>query len=218
MAAANTFFLANPDHTEMRQNLEYYRMMAGVQEADFKDLEGRTHMVSVTSSYLLFTPCDVILLFSDAHTLSPQAEFLLGKSSYSDDSFGLAAGHFEVAVDEYFKADKECRALCEGAYNYDGYNYMEYSADLFQTVTGDTPGSCLCTDDSREAGTCDDCVCVCVSDHYMQVLSCKQHCAVELASTAGRDKPFEDFLPSHFNYLQFSYYNSECPLQRPSCA
>lgn len=50
---------------------------------------------------------------------------------------------------------------------------------------------------------------VSVPDHYMQVLSCKQHCSVELASTAGRNKPFEDFLPSHFNYLQFSYYNSE---------
>lgn len=45
MAAANTFFQANPDHVEMRQNLEYYRMMAGVQEEDFKDLEARTHMV-----------------------------------------------------------------------------------------------------------------------------------------------------------------------------
>ncbi|KAM6947666.1 prolyl 3-hydroxylase 1 [Lycodopsis pacificus] len=153
VAAANTFFLANPDHTEMKQNLDYYRMMAGVQLEDFKDLEAKPHM----------------------------AEFLLGKSYYSDDSFGLAADHIEVAVEEHFTADKECRVLCEGAYNYDGYNYMEYSADLFQTMT----------------------------DHYMQVLNCKQHCAVELASTAGRDKPFEDFLPSHFNYLQFSYYNSE---------
>lgn len=45
MAAANTFFQANPDHVEMRQNLEYYRMMAGVQEEDFKDLEASTHMV-----------------------------------------------------------------------------------------------------------------------------------------------------------------------------
>ncbi|XP_020488394.2 prolyl 3-hydroxylase 1 [Labrus bergylta] len=162
VAAAHTFFLANPDHVEMRQNLEFYKMMAGVQEEDFKDLEARTHM----------------------------AEFLLGKSFYSDDSFGLAAEHFEVAVGEYFTADKECRALCEGAYNYDGYNYMEYSADLFQTMT----------------------------DHYMQVLSCKQNCAVELASTAGREKPFEDFLPSHFNYLQFSYYNSEKYEQAIECA
>ncbi|XP_074491292.1 prolyl 3-hydroxylase 1 [Sebastes fasciatus] len=162
VAAANTFFLANPDHVEMRQNLEYYRMMAGVQLEDFKDLEAKPHM----------------------------ADFLLGKSYYSDDSFGLAADHFEAAVDEYFTADKECRALCEGAYNYDGYNYMEYSADLFQTMT----------------------------DHYMQVLNCKQHCSVELASTAGKDKPFEDFLPAHFNYLQFSYYNSEKYEKAIECA
>ncbi|XP_070701611.1 prolyl 3-hydroxylase 1 [Pempheris klunzingeri] len=162
VAAANTFFLANPDHMEMKQNLEYYKMMAGVQEGDFKDLEARKHM----------------------------AEFLLGKSYYSDDSFGLAAEHFQVAVDEYFTANQECRVLCEGAYNYDGYNYMEYSADLFQTMT----------------------------DHYMQVLNCKQHCSVELASTAGRNKPFEDFLPSHFNYLQFSYYNSEKYEQAIECA
>lgn len=82
-----------------------------------------------------------------AHLLSPQAEFLLGKSYYSDDSFGLAAEHFEVAVDEYFTADKECRALCEGVYNYDGYNYMEYSADLFQTISGEF----LCREDSCQS-------------------------------------------------------------------
>ncbi len=47
-----------------------------------------------------------------------------------------------------------------------------------------------------------------ITDHYLHGLNCKQNCAVDLASTAGREKPFEDFLPSHFNYLQFSYYNS----------
>lgn len=138
---------------------------------------------------------------------SPQAEFLLGKSYYSDDSFGLAAEHFEVAVSDFFVADKECRALCEGAYDYDGYNYMEYSADLFQTMTGETPHLRLFVQKRCVRALVTDCDCV--SDHYMQVLNCKQHCSVELASTAGRDKPFEDFLPSHFNYLQFSYYNSE---------
>ncbi|XP_024125561.1 prolyl 3-hydroxylase 1 isoform X2 [Oryzias melastigma] len=162
VAAANTFFLANPDHVEMKQNLDYYRMMAGVQEEDFRDLEASPHM----------------------------AEFLLGKKYYSDDSFGLAAGHFEAALNEYFTADKECRVLCEGAYRYDGYNYMEYSADLFQTMT----------------------------DHYIQALNCKQHCTVELASAPGKDKPFEDFLPSHFNYLQFSYYNSEKYEKAIECA
>ncbi|KFR13817.1 Prolyl 3-hydroxylase 1, partial [Opisthocomus hoazin] len=69
---------------------------------------------------------------------------------------------------------------CEGPYDYEGYNYLEYNADLFQAIT----------------------------DHYMQVLSCKQGCVTELASQPGREKPLEDFLPSHFNYLQFAYYNN----------
>ncbi|KAJ0023926.1 hypothetical protein NQD34_003825 [Periophthalmus magnuspinnatus] len=162
VAAANTFFQANPHHMEMKQNLDYYRMMDGVKEEDFKDLEIKPHM----------------------------AEFLMGKRYYSHDSFGLAADHFEAALEEYFTADKECRALCEGSYNYDGYNYMEYSADLFQTMT----------------------------DHYMQVLNCKQRFSVELATNAGMDKPFDDFLPSQFNYLQFSYYNSENYEKAIECA
>lgn len=45
MAAAHTFFQANPDHVEMRQNLDYYKMMAGVEEQHFRDLEAREHMV-----------------------------------------------------------------------------------------------------------------------------------------------------------------------------
>ncbi|XP_049589040.1 prolyl 3-hydroxylase 1 [Syngnathus scovelli] len=154
VAAASTFFQANKNHMEMRQNLDYYGTMAGVRQEDFKDLEARPHM----------------------------ANFLMGKSYYSDNYFSLAAKHFEVALNEYFAAHDECRALCEGSYNYDGYNYMEYDADLYQTIT----------------------------DHYMQVLDCKQRCSVELAvNAAGSEQPLEDFLPSHFNYLQFSYYNSE---------
>ncbi|XP_077567866.1 prolyl 3-hydroxylase 1 isoform X2 [Stigmatopora nigra] len=154
VAAANTFFQGNKNHVEMRQNLDYYGTMSGVQEDDFKDLESRTHM----------------------------ANFLMAKSYYSDNSFSLAAKLFEVAVDYYFAADEECRVLCEGSYNYDGYRYMEYNADLYQAMT----------------------------DHFIQVLNCKQRCSAKLALiSAGNDKPFEDFLPSHFNYLQFSYYNSE---------
>uniref|UniRef100_A0A3B3QYU3 Prolyl 3-hydroxylase 1 n=1 Tax=Paramormyrops kingsleyae TaxID=1676925 RepID=A0A3B3QYU3_9TELE len=107
-------------------------------------------------------------------------EFLQGKKFYSLDEFSLAIEHFETAVEEYFAADLECRALCEGIYDYDGYNYLEYSADLFQSMT----------------------------DHYMQILNCKQNCAIELAILPGTEKPLEDFLPGHFNYLQFSYFNS----------
>lgn len=65
-----------------------------------------------------------------------QAEFLEGKRLYSADDFSSSVGHFEAALKEFFPADAECRALCEGAYDYDGYNYMEYNADLFQSITG----------------------------------------------------------------------------------
>ncbi|XP_029434155.1 prolyl 3-hydroxylase 1 [Rhinatrema bivittatum] len=162
VAAAQTFFVANPDHMEMRQNLEYYMMMAGVKESDFKDLETRPHMQA----------------------------FRLGVSSYTDEEPAGAVIHFEKALEEYFLADTECRSLCEGPYDHDGYNYMEYSADLFQSIT----------------------------DHYIQILNCRQSCVLELASQPGREKPIEDFLPSHFNYLQFAYYNAENHTKAIECA
>lgn len=109
---------------------------------------------------------------------------------------------------EFFTSNQECRVLCEGAYNYDGYNYMEYSADLFQTITGRSERLWgLCRREQGEAGGDHHLGSSVSSDHYMQVLSCKQRCALELATNT--DQPFDDFLPSHFNYLQFSYYNSK---------
>lgn len=44
VAAAHTFFVGNPEHMEMRQNLDYYQTMSGVKETDFKDLEAKPHM------------------------------------------------------------------------------------------------------------------------------------------------------------------------------
>ncbi|XP_077006127.1 prolyl 3-hydroxylase 1 [Tamandua tetradactyla] len=162
VAAAHTFFVGNPEHMEMRQNLDYYQTMSGVKEADFKDLEAKPHM----------------------------HEFRLGVRLYSEEQPQEAVPHLEAALREYFRAEEECRALCEGPYDYDGYNYLEYNADLIQAIT----------------------------DHYVQVLSCKQNCVTELASHPSREKPFEDFLPSHYNYLQFAYYNIGNYTQAIECA
>ncbi|EAX07143.1 leucine proline-enriched proteoglycan (leprecan) 1, isoform CRA_b [Homo sapiens] len=162
VAAAHTFFVGNPEHMEMQQNLDYYQTMSGVKEADFKDLETQPHM----------------------------QEFRLGVRLYSEEQPQEAVPHLEAALQEYFVAYEECRALCEGPYDYDGYNYLEYNADLFQAIT----------------------------DHYIQVLNCKQNCVTELASHPSREKPFEDFLPSHYNYLQFAYYNIGNYTQAVECA
>uniref|UniRef100_F6ZPW5 procollagen-proline 3-dioxygenase n=1 Tax=Xenopus tropicalis TaxID=8364 RepID=F6ZPW5_XENTR len=162
VAAAYTFYMANPEHMEMRQNLEYYKMMEGVKESDFRDLEAKPHM----------------------------HEFRLGVSYYTDEEPAPSIAHFEKALEEYFVADLECRSMCEGPYDYDGYNYMDYNSDLYQSIT----------------------------DHYVQIMNCRQSCVTELASQPGRKKPFEDFLPSHLNYLQFAYYNTNNYTKAIECA
>lgn len=47
-AAAHTYFVANPSHLEMRNNIEKYRRMDGVTEEDFQDREAerKKHWVS----------------------------------------------------------------------------------------------------------------------------------------------------------------------------
>ncbi|KAM9299317.1 prolyl 3-hydroxylase 1 [Gastrophryne carolinensis] len=162
VAAAFTFYVRNPEHMEMRQNLEYYRMMAGVTDSDFRDLEAKPHM----------------------------QEYRDGVADYTDDEFTTSIVFFEKALEEYFVADLECRSLCEEPYDYEGYNYMDYSADLFQSIT----------------------------DHYVQVMNCRQACVSQLATQPGKEKPTEDFLPSHFNYLQFAYYNTENYTKAIECA
>lgn len=44
------------------------------------------------------------------------------------------------------------------------------------------------------------------SYHYMQVLVCQHECVRELATRPGRLSPIENFLPLHYDYLQFAYY------------
>ena len=43
-SAAHTFFVANPSHLEMRNNIEKYRRMKGVTEASFQDREQHKEM------------------------------------------------------------------------------------------------------------------------------------------------------------------------------
>lgn len=70
------------------------------------------------------------------YLFSLQQEFRKGVGHYTDEEYAVSIVHFEKALEEYFVADLECRSLCEGPYDYEGYNYMDYSADLFQSITG----------------------------------------------------------------------------------
>lgn len=54
-----------------------------------------------------------------------------------------------------------------------------------------------------------------LADHYMQVLACKHDCVRELATRSGRISPIENFLPLHYDYLQFAYYRGKGCLSVP---
>lgn len=97
---------------------------------------------------------------------------------YEADAFDEAIKYFEKALREYFMEDAECRALCEGPQRFEEYEYLSYKAGLYETI----------------------------ADHYMQVLVCQHECVRELATRPGRLSPFENFLPLHYDYLQFAYY------------
>lgn len=43
----------------------------------------------------------------------------------------------------------------------------------------------------------------------MQVLVCQHECVRELATRPGRLSPIENFLPLHYDYLQFAYYKGK---------
>ncbi|XP_032731532.1 prolyl 3-hydroxylase 2 [Lontra canadensis] len=148
--AAHTFFMANPEHMEMQQNIENYRTMAGVEALQLVDLEAKPHLESYSA----------------------------GVKHYEADDFELAIKYFEQALREYFSEDTECRALCEGPQRFEEYEYLGYKAGLYEAI----------------------------ADHYMQVLVCQHECVRELATRPGRLSPIENFLPLHYDYLQFAYY------------
>ncbi|XP_028587664.2 prolyl 3-hydroxylase 2 [Podarcis muralis] len=146
--AAHTFFLANPEHMEVQQDLENYRTSAG--KVDLIDREARPHM----------------------------EDYLLGVKHYDKEEYDAAIEFLERALRGYHVADTECRVLCEGSQKFEDYEYLDYKATLYEGI----------------------------ADHYMQVLVCQHECVRELATRPGRLSPIDNFLPLHYDFLQFAYY------------
>lgn len=44
------------------------------------------------------------------------------------------------------------------------------------------------------------------ADHFTQVLHCEHECVRDLATRPGRLSPMENYLPLHYDYLQFAYF------------
>ncbi|XP_051874456.1 prolyl 3-hydroxylase 2 [Pristis pectinata] len=149
-AAAHTFFLANPEHMEMRQSLERYKQMQGVEERHFIDREMRQYMEA----------------------------FNTGLKHYNEEQYALAITSFEEALRQFWQAEMECRAFCQGPQDFDGNRQQLKGLHLYEII----------------------------ADHYLQVLLCEHDCVRELSTRAGRLSPIGNYLPMHYDFLQYSYY------------
>uniref|UniRef100_A0A3Q1H005 procollagen-proline 3-dioxygenase n=1 Tax=Acanthochromis polyacanthus TaxID=80966 RepID=A0A3Q1H005_9TELE len=146
----------------MGQDLEQYKDLQGVQEDHFVDREARPHQRSFTAAVRLYDKGD----------------------------YEAALGLFEEALVEYYKADVECRALCQGPQRFEGHDHLRYRYSLHELV----------------------------SDHYTQVLHCEHECVRDLATRPGRLSPMENYLPLHYDYLQFAYFKVERLEEALQCA
>nr|XP_015826056.2 prolyl 3-hydroxylase 2 isoform X1 [Nothobranchius furzeri] len=161
-AAAHTYFQANPEHVEMGQDLEQYKDLQGVEENHFVDREARPHQFTFTKAVKFYDRGD----------------------------YEGAAALFEDALVEYYKADVECRALCQGPQGFEGHDHLRYRYSLHELV----------------------------SDHFTQVLHCEHECVRDLATRPGRLSPMENYLPLHYDYLQFAYFKVNRPEEALQCA
>ncbi|XP_065507831.1 prolyl 3-hydroxylase 3 isoform X2 [Caloenas nicobarica] len=86
VSAAHTFFIANPQHLQMREDIEKYRRMSGVKSDNFRDLEATPHWEAYEA----------------------------GVQHYDADEYLQAVARLEESLTEALSALEECRALCEG--------------------------------------------------------------------------------------------------------
>uniref|UniRef100_A0A8C0UVY1 procollagen-proline 3-dioxygenase n=1 Tax=Cyanistes caeruleus TaxID=156563 RepID=A0A8C0UVY1_CYACU len=158
--AAHTFFMANPEHMEIQQDLENYKTTSG--KVSLIDQEARQHM----------------------------EDYSAGVRHYDKEEYELAIEFLERALKGYYSEDEDCQIMCEGPQKFEEHEYLDYKAGLYEAI----------------------------ADHYMQVLACKHDCVRELATRSGRISPIENFLPLHYDYLQFAYYRVGDYVKALECA
>ncbi|XP_019404451.1 PREDICTED: prolyl 3-hydroxylase 3 [Crocodylus porosus] len=139
--------MANPQHLQMREDIEKYQRMAGVKSDSFQDLEAMPHWKAYET----------------------------GVQHYKVDEYQEAVVKLEESLKEVLLALEDCRALCEGPWEDETEEEMQ--PGLYEAVAA----------------------------HYIQVLKCRQQCVLDIATKPGRVSATEDFIPSHFDLLQFAY-------------
>ncbi|KAM6417999.1 prolyl 3-hydroxylase 3 [Pluvialis apricaria] len=106
VSAAHTFFVANPQHLQMREDIEKYRRMSGVKSDNFRDLEATPHWEAYEA----------------------------GVQHYNADEYLQAVARLEESLTEALSALEECRALCEGPWEDDDDKEEEMQPGLYEAI------------------------------------------------------------------------------------
>lgn len=139
-AAAHTYFQANPEHVEMGKNLEQYKDLQGVEEAHFVDREARPHQVfpGIWQVDIWEFKKKLVAEHLWSPVLQHKRSFTAAVKLYDKGDFEGSIALFEEALVEYYKADMECRALCQWPQKFEGYDYLRYRYSLYEVISGKT--------------------------------------------------------------------------------
>uniref|UniRef100_A0A8C9EQB8 procollagen-proline 3-dioxygenase n=1 Tax=Pavo cristatus TaxID=9049 RepID=A0A8C9EQB8_PAVCR len=108
VSAAHTFFVANPQHLQMREDIEKYRRMSGVKSDNFRDLEAAPHWEAYEA----------------------------GMQHYNADEYLQAVDRLEESLREALSALEECRALCEGPLEDEEKEEEDLQPGLYEAIAG----------------------------------------------------------------------------------
>ncbi|KAJ3598784.1 hypothetical protein NHX12_032748 [Muraenolepis orangiensis] len=128
--------------------------------------------------------------FVDREARPHQRSFTAGVRLYDNGDYEEAIVLFEEALVEYYSADVKCRALCQGPQRFEGHDHVLYRYSLHELI----------------------------SDHFTQTLHCEHECVRDLATRPGRLSPMENYLPRHYDYLQFAYFHMDMLEEALQCA
>lgn len=79
-----------------------------------------------------------LVSFSFPVTSLSQQSFAAAVKLYDKGDYAGAVTLFEDALVEYYKADVECRALCQGPQTFEGHDHVRYRYSLLEVVSGKT--------------------------------------------------------------------------------
>lgn len=170
------------------------------------DLE---HAVSTAYTYLSHNPNDSMMIdnlnyyakqkgfspkfFRDLKETEHQKFYIDGVSAYEKEIFNDAVGFFEDALNSFFEAESRCRILCDGPWA----DPATIGRGQDQMNSGGGPGAFQKNQNDFS---------ISFAEQFWSRLRCRNNCTYHLSFIRGNYLP--DFIPGHFNYLQFAYYKS----------